>query len=318
MGNFCDYVAKAMAQNQAHKIHRWFRILLIVAAYGYLAYALLTFEHYGEFAAHFSHAGWKELLSLALAGLLFPINILMESEKWRSLLSSIIPISRIEAQRQVYYGFVGALLTPDRLGDYPARASLLPDGVSKMQAIALGFSGSMVLAAVNIAAGIAALLVCGMEIPFMERRPLLWTSAFFLLICAAVCGLLCCKSKRLRKVPQLRPKQLMQVMGLSACRYLVFCFQLYAMLLFTGSGMTSAEALMAIPIYYLVLTLLPALPAADPAMRGGVALLVFGAFTSNLPAVALATIMLWMINNIIPLIIGTYVRENADLGKKNQ
>ena len=103
----------------------------------------------------------------------------------------------------------------------------------------------------------------------------------------------------------------MQVVGWSALRYLVFCLQLYCLLRFAGAGLTIADSLVAIPIYYLVLTLLPALPAADPALRGGVGMMVFGAFSSNVPAAALATVLLWIINNLFPLIIGTFIVKNT-------
>ena len=83
------------------------------------------------------------------------------------------------------------------------------------------------------------------------------------------------------------------------------------LLLFAGAELTATDCLLAIPIYYLVLTLLPALPVADPALRGGVGMVVFGAFTDNIPAVALATVLLWIINNLFSLIIGTFVRKNA-------
>lgn len=302
----------AIAQDSINRIRRGCRILLIVAAYGYLAYALLTFEHYGEFAAHFSNAGWRELCSLALAVLLFPLNISMESEKWRCLLSGLIPLSRRESQRQVYYGFVGALLTPDRLGDYPARASLLPDGVSKMQAVALGFAGSIVLAAVNIAAGMVALLICGIEFPNLERRQLILLSVTLLIGFFAISCMMAFWSKRtsLQRVPKLPICLQLRVAWWSALRYVVFCLQLYCMLRFAGGDLATTDSLIAIPIYYLMLTILPALPAADPALRGGVGMVVFGAFTNNIPAAALATVLLWIINNFFPLIIGTFVRRN--------
>ena len=302
-----------ITQYKKQFIQRGFRILLIVVAYAYLAYMLLTFEHYGEFSAHFHSAGWKELFSIALAVLLFPLNISMESEKWRCLIGGLTPLSRRESQRQVYFGFVGAVLTPNRLGDYPARASLLPDGVSKMQAVALGFVGSISLAAVNIVAGIVALLICDMEVSNLRNHQLILLSVIFLVCFTTICGFLANLSKRKpqHKLPSLRPSKLLMVIGFSALRYLVFCLQLYCLLLFAGAGLTATDCLFAIPIYYLVLTLLPALPAADPALRGGVGMVVFGAFTSNIPAAALATILLWIINNLFPLIIGTFVRKNT-------
>ena len=119
--------------------------LLLLAAYSYLAYRLAAYRDYP--------ALWQQLRATdawgwgCLAGclLLMPLNLLLEALKWRTLLAGICPLSVAEAQRQVYYGFVGAFVTPYRLGDYPARATRLPDPNRWKEAVAMGMYGSIVL-----------------------------------------------------------------------------------------------------------------------------------------------------------------------------
>ena len=55
-------------------------------------------------------------------------------------------------------------------------------------------------------------------------------------------------------------------------------------------------------------TVVPTVPVADAAVRGSVGVLIFGAFTDNTAGVALAAILLWLLNTIVPTIVGTLVK----------
>ena len=57
------------------------------------------------------------------------------------------------------------------------------------------------------------------------------------------------------------------------------------------------------------MTVVPTVPVADAAVRGSVGVLIFRAFTDNTAGVALAAIVLWILNTIVPAIIGTLVRQ---------
>ena len=278
--------------------------LLLLAAYAYLAYRLATYRDYP--------ALWLQLRATdvwgwgCLAGclLLMPLNLLLEALKWRTLLAGICPLSVAEAQRQVYYGFVGAFVTPYRLGDYPARATRLPDPNRWKEAVAMGMYGSIVLTMTIVLTG--------------------WIPAFcffageasgnlhLMSVIVLAGGLPICLLPLLKRwFPALGTffkANLWLVFLQSLARYGVFCLQLYLVLRVFGVIIPLEEVWMAIPVYYLLVTLTPNMPAADAGIRGSWALLVFGRYTDCAPCIVFAVFALWIINTVIPLIVGTTQR----------
>lgn len=313
-------------KNMKSKALYIFNIVLVTAAYGYLAYMLYTFDSYPELLAHFREAGWLEWCSLLLAVVLFPVNILLEAWKWRYLLKDLEPLTMIEAQKQVYYGFVGAFLTPERLGDYPARVTRISNKDKWLPAITLGFAGTMALSTVNISGGVLALLFSGVEFPGISRESVLLTAAGFVLLFVLLLFLLPAIAKWLDKrrewghtmrtfidaVASFPPQRFPVLVGMSLCRYLVYATQLFLALYFCGVELPEvADFLVVIPLHYLFVTLTPTVPAADAAVRGSVGALIFGFFTPNTVGVAIAAILLWLINSMFPMLVGTFVKKKS-------
>ena len=95
-------------------------------------------------------------------------------------MQDIEPMSVREAQRQTYFGFIGAFLTPSRLGDYPARVTMMQNKDRWLEAITLGFIGTLALAFLQV--------ICGMpsSIIILERvgglRWVEWLCAVILLL----------------------------------------------------------------------------------------------------------------------------------------
>jgi hypothetical protein len=135
---------------------RIFNTLLIMAAYGYLAYRLIIFKDYASFIAAFQQADIWLWLTLVAIVVLMPLNVVCEAGKWRLLLSDIESMTIWGAQRQVYYGYVGAFITPYHAGDYPARAMLLKDKSNWSAAVGLGLVGTVALLVVELIVGVPA------------------------------------------------------------------------------------------------------------------------------------------------------------------
>lgn len=93
-------------------------------------------------------------------------------------------------------------------------------------------------------------------------------------------------------------------MGWSLLRYVVFSLQLYFVLRFVGVEMSLMEACAAIPFYYLLVTLTPNMPIADVGIRGGWAMVVFGRYR-EVPLLTMAVIVLYVINTLLPTLIGS-------------
>ena len=322
-----------------------FNVLLVVAAYGYLIYTFVTFDDYPELIGHFRSAGWLQYSTLALAAALIPVNFLCEAVKWKYLLRKLEPMSIREAQRQVYHGFLGAMLTPERLGDYPTRVTRIEDKSKWLPAIALGFVGTMGLSTVNMSGGLLSLLFSGLEVGGAAKDKVLVISCLMLVFFVAVMLLLPWWARRSDRAKANRPDlanestesntfhasgwrgtwqkmlevlkdfslwEFPMVVWLSFLRYVTYCTQLLLVLVFCGVTLTPVQYLIIIPIHYLFVTVVPTVPVADAAVRGSVGVLIFRAFTDNTAGVALAAIVLWILNTIVPAIVGTMVKQKEE------
>ena len=100
----------------------------------------------------------------------------------------------------------------------------------------------------------------------------------------------------------------LRVLLLHLARYAVWGFQLWAVLYFCGVALSPWEALLAIVSYYFVITVMPSVPATDVAIKGGWAVVIFSHFTENIPAIAVAVTLIWMINTVLPILLGVAFR----------
>jgi len=295
----------------------------MLVAYAYLLYIFITFPSYDALLAHFSSVNGLEWLCLLIALALVPVNMLAEAWKWRYLLQDLTPLSWAEAQRQVYYGCVGAFVTPGRLGDYPTRVTRLPNRSMWLPAIALGFVGTMALSTVNILGGVLSILVSGVGMAGVDTGNLIALAVVVLLLFVLILLFLprlaaWAEGRRewgekmqslLSTLRSFSPLRFPILFVQSVCRYLVYAVQLWLVLEFCGVGLSATEYLQVIPIHYLMVTLMPSVPAADAAVRGSVGTLIFSLCTSNTAGVAISMILLWVINTIIPVLIGTFIKK---------
>jgi hypothetical protein len=119
---------------------------------------------------------------------------------------------------------------------------------------------------------------------------------------------------------QMDVKQLLRVMAWSAARYAIWGVQLSVVLAFCGVVLLPLECLIAIPTYYLVIAIFPTLPLADIAIRGSWAMIIFGAFSHNIVGITLAVTLIWLINTILPMIVGSILyhkRKNITTSRIN-
>lgn len=299
---------------------RIFNILLTIVAYGYLVYKLVTFPDYAVMAQHFQTINIVDFSFLFVALILMPINIFFESVKWRELLSEVEPMSLQQAQKQVYYGFVGAFVTPYRAGDYPARAMMMQEPAKWPIAIGLGLVGTLAMLLVELIVGIPSTILLSynnVELPLTRVIVALVLLIVLMVVLPIVVRKLARREWREERLNQLFTalahmhfSQFLRVVGWSAARYIVWGLQSVAILAFCGVVLSPIEYLITIPTYYLALAFFPTLPVADIAIRGSWAIIIFGVFTTNTAGLALAVTIVWIINTVLPMLIGSILRKN--------
>jgi len=99
----------------------------------------------------------------------------------------------------------------------------------------------------------------------------------------------------------------MQIMLISLGRYVVFCTQFFFMLRFLGVDLSMEQALISIPTSYLFVTFTPSFAFSDVAVRSSYAVLVIGVFSGQVVSIALAGACIWLVNFVIPLLVGLVV-----------
>lgn len=275
-----------------------------LAAYAFLLYTLVAFDRYADFAATLSSASAWQYLALSLCLLLMPLNLFLEAWKWRTLLRSVEPATMLEAQRQVYYGMAAAFVTPYRIGDYPARILLLRNRAHYAPAAARAVLGSIMLTAVILLAGIPAFAFGFVQTSLFPLSGI-ETYITITLIMAALLLVAVLLAPLVARKYKITYSDCGILLLQSLSRYLCFSLQLWLALYFCGVYLPVHQALAAIPAYYLLVTVMPNMPAADLGIRGSLAVFVFGFFVpSAQPNIILATTVMWLVNTLLPVFFG--------------
>ena len=292
---------------------------IAIAACVWLVWKLAMYEHYDIVAASLRAMGWKEWGALALALALMPVNMSLEAWRWRTLLihnaqCTMHNFSFAEAQRQVYYSKLAGLITPWRLGEYPARGLLMngengangENGGIWPKVLSMGAVGSATMTAAIVGVGALALAFSEPVLKLLGDSYLYALVAVILVLSV----ILYFAPQALKKWVQLNGTLVWKSIGQSAIRLTCWCAQLALVLLalkgLALSDLSEVSVWLNMPIYYLLVTITPNVPIVEAGVRGAWAIAVFGTMNA-----ALAGVLLWVINTLLPCIIWLFIRKNA-------
>jgi len=96
----------------------------------------------------------------------------------------------------------------------------------------------------------------------------------------------------------------LDIVAWTALRYGIWGLQLWLVLEMVGVSMCLEQAVGSIAFYYLMISIMPSVPAADVALKGGWAVWIFGQYSDNVVAILLAVTIIWFFNTIIPVFFG--------------
>jgi hypothetical protein len=100
--------------------------------------------------------------------------------------------------------------------------------------------------------------------------------------------------------------ELLQLLFFSGLRFLVFTFQYYLLLHIFGIHLSFTGWAMSVLTIYIVESFAPSFIVIQLGVRGALALYFIGFFTTNTVGILLSAYTLWIINLMIPGIIGLY------------
>ena len=331
-----------MTKRQIYRIIEW---SVAIAACGYLIWRLATYEDYASLTASLRAMGWKEWGALVLCVALMPVNMAIEAWRWYSLMNEGVKelknervkelknervkelknegISFREAQRQVYYSKLAGLITPWRLGEYPSRAILMAQEMHNSQCtiqnaseskdssvwpqvLSMGAVGSATMTFAIILAGAGAIALGALSLEIgnwkLENEYIYLVGAVMVLL---VVGL-ALAPRLLKRWATVSHGLILKSVGQSLVRLVCWCVQLALVLWALGAFSFQPSAISSLFIYYLLVTITPNVPIAEVGVRGAWAIVVFG--TAN---AALAGVILWAINTLLPCLIWPFLRKNA-------
>lgn len=276
--------------------------VIAIAACVWLVWKLATYDDYAALGECLRNMGWAQWMAIAACVALMPVNMALEAWKWKTLMNEgMKELTFKEAQRQVYYSKLAGIITPWRLGEYPARGLMMQQS-EWGKVLSMGAVGSATMTMAIVAAGAVAL---SLEIGKwkLENEYLYLIAAVLMLL---VVGL-AFAPRLLRRWATVSRRLIFISFGQSLVRLTCWCVQLMLVLYALGAlgdlGILGGIGKSA--VYYLFVTITPNVPIVEAGARGAWAMAVFGTVNA-----ALAGVLLWAINTLLPCVIGLFYTKN--------
>lgn len=246
------------------------------------------------------------------------LNWLVEALKWRYMISKIENISIMTAYRAIFTGITVSTFTPNRIGEYGGRVFCLEQG-DRIKAVFITVLCSMSQLLVTILYGSISLFILFDEIlidkTFLSVSLLILLNLFLLFSYFKISHIVnflgkfkLIKSfkKYLEVLVMYNYKDLIIAFIYSNTRYFIFSLQFIILLHVFGINISFMDAILSVMLIFFFITITPTITIAEIGVRGSVAIFVLGLFSSNDIAILSSTTLLWLINLIIPAIIGSF------------
>ncbi|MEJ7589821.1 MAG: lysylphosphatidylglycerol synthase transmembrane domain-containing protein [Ferruginibacter sp.] len=270
--------------------------------------------------------GWKNW-KLWLVMLLLFVNWGIESKKWQLLISHLQRFSFLRAFKSVLTGCSVTMLTPNRIGEYGGRILYVEDE-KKVKAISLSLVGSISQLLITMVMGCTGLLYLrylshnnqgGVAVlPVFWGDVLIYLSiglTLVLLLFYLRLGWLVRTMERLpslqkivnhiRVLDEFNDYHLVQILFLSFVRYLVFVLQYVLMLQVMQVEIPVWLCFWLITVFYLVMAVAPSIGFIELPVRVTASWVILKLHTANELGVGTASFAIWLINLVIPAVIGS-------------
>lgn len=285
----------------------------------YIGVKLWTLDtFFSDSQALFSFTSFVSHLPKWFLLLLFcPLNWVLEAEKWKVSVRSMSNLSIWQSLREVLSGQALNLIAPGSVGHYIGRmAHAQNDSLERVGAVFVCQAWQMTI---TFSASLLGFCYWGPTIlPFQKQGGLL-----ILLGTAAglVFVVLCVSQVRREWVQKMKrgfqkvsPAQFFEIGMLSLVRYLVFTAQFVWMLQIAGADQVWYELAFAISLVFMAKSLMPSIHfMSDLGLREFCALLFLPAIGIKEEIVLLASLWIWLINILLPSLVGAFMLLHVKL-----
>ena len=253
------------------------------------------------------------------------LNWFLESLKWRSLISKIEKITIRRSIRAIFSGITISAFTPNRVGEYGGRIFCL-EKADRIQAVLITVIGSMAQLVTTILFGLTGILLLPNLMPVFDELLsqiifaypimlfviiLLNVLLVTLFLNASVFSTVLSKIRLFRKFTKYNEvfsyydySDLLEVLLYSIARYAVFTSQFFILLQVFDVNISLVDGFILITTMLFVVSVIPTIAITEIGVRGSVALFFFGLVSSNVVGILSATFVMWIINLLLPALIG--------------
>tara|TARA_B100000214_G_scaffold132042_1_gene93893 strand:- start:791 stop:1768 length:978 start_codon:yes stop_codon:yes gene_type:complete len=303
------------------------KIFIVALALFFLYKQLTSKLHVEQFDIDYIFKLLKDkFFVIGLVILMMFLNWFLESLKWRFLISKIEKISIKQSIRAVFSGITISAFTPNRVGEYGGRVFCLEKG-DRIQAVLITVIGSMAQLIITIIFGlIGILLLPNLMSDFNQLLSEIIFSypimlfVFILLIVllitlflnASVFSVMLSRLVFLRRFAKYNnvfsfynSSELLEVLLYSGARYLVFTTQFFILLQVFNVSVNYLDAIVLISTMLFVISIIPTIAITEITVRGSVAIFLFSLVSSNTLGILSATFVMWVINLLLPALLGT-------------
>lgn len=290
---------------------------LVVAAFYFIYHKLFQNNtlHFEEFTQTLSNSGSISVHTIIILLILSVLNWLFEILKWQTLVKGTSELSFAQAKAQTLGALTASLITPNRIGDYGAKAMYYQPQLRK-KIVLLNLIGNSAQMGVTTLFGII-----GFAYFILRFQPTLNYVGVFtwfaiigmitvtLMLLLKMSGLKNQKTSLYRQLAFIKDttkKSVFNIVLYALIRYLIFSFQFYYLLLLFGVEMNYLDAMAGISSMYLLSSIIPSIVIFDVIIKGGIAVYLFGLIGVSESIMLSIVTFMWVLNFVLPSIIGSY------------
>lgn len=315
-------------ENRKKIISTAIKILIGIASF-IIVYLRLKNEFTAEKTSILFHAflSQRGIIIFIICLIFISVNWGIETLKWQLITEPIEKINYKTASKSIYSGICLGNLAPGRATEFIAKIIFFKQE-NRAKITVLHFINGMFQLSVTYLIGLSALFFQLSK--FAEEYAWLAYTTFcislvvfsiFVFCLIKIDFILNLITKKINKNQSLNnfkytftKKVLFQLFGLSVIRYLVFFTQYYLLLTLFQEQHFGFMIFAGIAIYYLITTTIPMISIIEAPIRAAIALIVFQDLEISSSVVALTSILIWLLNIILPSIYGyiVLVKQNFD------
>ncbi|MSQ39053.1 MAG: hypothetical protein EXR19_05720 [Chitinophagaceae bacterium] len=238
--------------------------------------------------------------------ILFVLNYLMESIKWKLVLAELSPITILKSYKSVLVGQAFAFFTPARSGDYVGRILFLEAG-NKLKGLAQMAWASYAQLLITLFFGSIGL---SYNLPFLPW--LKWAGPFIAAAAFVIYfhpGNFTGWLKKLSLL-QIKTKLKGQLVLFAFLKYCVFILQYTWVVKIFNIPIGMIDLWVALSVLFFCLSLIPSIALTDVVIRGQLIVLLLSPFYDNSLMLICVSTIIWAVNFLLPAIIGSILLIN--------